>query len=110
LPAFLVHRLHIAPGHVGHQQFDRVGADINYGAAGWLHERVKITRGTRKCPSEKDVAAAWNQADNWPKTMNLRTWQELSLDCNFPSARANLPCGRFDSLKATSGVISGQGI
>jgi hypothetical protein len=33
LPAFLVNRLHVAPGHVGHQQFDRVGADINDSAA-----------------------------------------------------------------------------
>ena len=40
LPAFLMYRLHVAPGHVGHQQFDRVGANINYSAADRLHERV----------------------------------------------------------------------
>jgi hypothetical protein len=44
------------------------------------------------------------------KAMNLSAWQDLSPDCNFPLARANLPCGWFDSLKATSGVIPGQSI
>ena len=40
LPAFLMYRLHVAPGHISHQQFDRVGANINYRAADRLHERV----------------------------------------------------------------------
>ena len=30
-----------------------------------------------KCPSENTVADAWNQPDTWPKTMNLRAWQDL---------------------------------
>ena len=40
LPAFLVNRAHVAPGHVGHQQLDRVGADINDRATDRLHERA----------------------------------------------------------------------
>ena len=38
LAAFLVHRPHVAPRHIGHQQLDRVGADINDGAANGFHE------------------------------------------------------------------------
>ena len=42
LPAFLMHRLHVASGHVGHQQFDRVGADINDCATVWLHAASRL--------------------------------------------------------------------
>ena len=42
LPAFFMHRPHVAPRHVGHQQFDRVGADINDGAADGFHEATKL--------------------------------------------------------------------
>ena len=37
LPAFFQHRAHLATGHVGDEQFDRVGADINDGAADGFH-------------------------------------------------------------------------
>ena len=37
LPAFFMHRPHVVPGHIGHQQLDRVGADINDRAANRFH-------------------------------------------------------------------------
>jgi hypothetical protein len=42
LPALFVDRPHLAPRHVGHQQLDRVGADINDGAPHGFHKVTKL--------------------------------------------------------------------
>jgi hypothetical protein len=48
LPAFFVDGLHVASGNIGHQQFYRVGADINDGAADGLHRANKIGNAAAK--------------------------------------------------------------
>ena len=52
LPAFFMHRLHVAPAHVGHQQFDRVGADINDGAADGFHGAARLQSATAETKIE----------------------------------------------------------
>jgi hypothetical protein len=48
LPAFLMHRPHVASRHVGDQQFDRVGADINDSAPYGSHAAENYKARVRK--------------------------------------------------------------
>jgi hypothetical protein len=58
-----MHRLHVAPGHVGHQQLDRVGANINDGAANGFHEPSDYEARLRN-PKRKNVTFLYGVALN----------------------------------------------
>ena len=79
LPALLMHRPHVAPRHVGHQQFDRVGADINDGAPHSFHEATKLRGNRRPNPSEKmlhlaDVAPGARRVFSRRESLYFAAW------------------------------------